>query len=92
MHENAYRTTIDKAISHYEKNEPKGEFVLVIEGRSFEELEQEEISKLEEISIYDHYLKIVESGIDGKEAMKIVAKERGISKRDVYAEVLEHKE
>ena len=44
------------------------------------------------MSIYDHYLKVVESGIDGKEAMKIVAKERGISKRDVYAQVLEHKE
>jgi len=92
LHENAFRTTISKAIAHYDKNEPKGEFVLVIEGKSFSEIESENKAKLEEISIYEHYQQYIAKGLDSKEAMKVVAKERGISKRDVYAEVLENKE
>ena len=92
LHEHVFRTTINNAIIHYEKNDPKGEFVLVIEGKSFEEIEKENVAKMEEISIFSHYTKYIDEGIDSKEAMKMVAKERGISKRDVYAEVLANKE
>jgi 16S rRNA (cytidine1402-2'-O)-methyltransferase len=92
LHENAHRITIDRAISYYNEHEPKGEFVLVIEGKSFEEIIEEQIRAYDEISVYDHYMKYIEQGMDTKEAMKLVAKERGIAKRDVYAEVLAHKE
>ncbi len=87
-HETAFVTTIKEAVEHYEANDPKGECVLVIEGRSREELRQEEVSKWEEMSIEDHMEHYLGQGIDKKEAMKKVAKDRGISKRDVYQQLL----
>ena len=87
-HETAFVTTIEEAISHYREVEPKGECVLVIEGRSREELRQEEVSKWEELSIEEHMNYYLQQGIDKKDAMKRVAKDRGISKRDVYQELI----
>ena len=87
-HETAFATTFAKALAYYEENEPKGECVLVIEGRSREELRQEEVSKWEEMSIEEHMEYYLSQGIDKKEAMKLVAKDRGISKRDVYQQLL----
>ena len=87
-HETAFVTTMKEALAYYEANDPKGECVLVIEGRSREELRQEEVSKWEEMSIEDHMEHYLGQGIDKKEAMKKVAKDRGISKRDVYQQLL----
>ena len=87
-HETAFVTTIEEALAYYEANDPKGECVLVIEGRSREELRQEEVSKWEEMSIEEHMELYLGQGIDKKEAMKKVAKDRGISKRDVYQQLL----
>ena len=87
-HETAFATTIQEALAYYEENDPKGECVLVIEGRSREELRQEEVSRWEEISIEEHMEYYLGQGIDKKEAMKKVAKDRGISKRDVYQQLL----
>lgn len=87
-HETAFATTIANAIQHYKEQEPKGECVLVLEGKSREEIQKEEISKWENISIEEHMSLYTEQGIDRKEAMKKVAKDRGISKREVYQELL----
>lgn len=87
-YETAFATTIEKAVSYYETNEPKGECVLVIEGRSREELRQEEVSKWEEMSVEDHMEHYLQQGVDKKEAMKLVAKDRGVSKRDIYQQLL----
>lgn len=87
-HETAFATTIEEAIAHYEENEPKGECVLVVEGRSREELRKEEVSRWEEISIEEHMEVYTNQGMDKKEAMKQVAKDRGISKREVYQKLL----
>lgn len=87
-HETAFVTRLQDALHFYEENEPKGECVLVIEGRSREELRQEEVSKWEEMSIEEHMEHYLGQGIDKKEAMKKVAKDRGISKRDVYQQLL----
>lgn len=87
-HETAFVTTLGEAIQYYEANDPKGECVLVMEGRSREELRQEEVSKWEEMSIEEHMDLYLGQGIDRKEAMKKVAKDRGISKRDVYQQLL----
>lgn len=87
-HETAFATTLEEAISYYEANEPKGECVLVIEGKSREELKQEEVAKWEEMSIEEHMDYYLKQGIDKKESMKLVAKDRGISKRDVYQQLL----
>lgn len=87
-HETAFATTLEEAISYYEANEPKGECVLVLEGKSREELKQEEVAKWEEMSIEEHMAYYLEKGIDKKESMKMVAKDRGISKRDVYQQLI----
>lgn len=77
-------TTIATAIEMYENEEPRGEYVLVIEGRTFEELKKEKQESFDEMPIEKH-MEIYESqGMDRKEAMKAVAKDRGISKREVY--------
>lgn len=87
-HETAFATTLEEAISYYEANEPKGECVLVLEGRSREELRQEEVAKWEEMSIEEHMDYYLNQGIQKKEAMKMVAKDRGVSKRDIYQNLL----
>ena len=87
-HETAFRTTLGEAIDYYEENEPKGECVLVIEGRSREEIKKEQQMKWEEISLEEHMKHYEQQGMSRKEAMKCVAKDRGISKRDVYQQLL----
>lgn len=87
-HETAFVTTLKEAITYYQINEPKGECVLVIEGKSREEIRKQEISKWEHMSIVEHTEYYINEGIDKKEAMKRVAKDRGISKRDVYQQLL----
>ncbi len=84
-HEDVNCLTLKEAIDYYEINEPKGEYVLVLEGKSRTELSKEEHEKWENIGIEEHFKLYIEKGIDEKEAMKMVAKDRGISKRDVYS-------
>lgn len=81
-------TTLEDCLAYYEENEPRGEYVLVLEGRSFEELHKEEQESWESMSIEAHMAVYESKGIDRKEAMKRVAKDRGISKRDVYQALL----
>lgn len=88
LHENVNRTTIEDAIAYYSENEPKGEYVLVIEGKSKEECENEVKAQYESLTIEEHVKKYTDTGMDKKEAMKVVARERGLSKRDVYNALL----
>ena len=88
-YETAFQTTLSGAISYYQENEPKGEFVLVIQGKLQEELILEERKAWESLSLEEHMAHYEEQGISRKEAMKLVAKDRGISKREVYAALLE---
>ena len=87
-HETAFTTTLEEAVAYYEGNEPKGECVLVMEGKSHEELRREEVAKWEEMSIEEHMDYYMNQGVDKKDAMKLVAKDRGIGKRDVYQQLL----
>ncbi len=87
-HETAFQTTIQELISYYEKEKPLGECVLVIEGRSRKEIEEEERASWEEISIEQHMEIYENQGIDRREAMKRVAKDRGVTKRDIYRQLL----
>lgn len=87
-YENIFRTTIEDAIAYYDENDPKGEFVVIIEGRSVEELEQEEIQQWDKVSLQDHMEIYLNKGMSKKDAMKAVASDRGISKRDVYQQLL----
>lgn len=87
-HETVFLTTLEEAADYYKENEPKGECVLVVQGKSYEALRREEITAWEEISIAEHMEQYLNHGIDKKEAMKRVAKDRGLSKREVYRELL----
>ena len=81
--------TIYDARVIFESKEPKGEYVLVIEGKSLSEQKREKAQEWQNISIEEHMKLYEEQGLDNKESMKRVAKDRGISKRDVYKYVIE---
>ena len=77
-------TTLEDARAAFENDSPRGEYVLVLEGKSLAEVKKEQEQDWQSISIEEH-MQIYESqGTDRKEAMKKVAKDRGISKREVY--------
>lgn len=88
-HETVYRDTISGALGYYTANEPKGEYVLVIEGRSPKELLEEKRAAWDDMSIEEHFNMYVSRGMDKKDAMKLVAKDRGVSKRDIYNALLD---
>ena len=83
-HETAFCTTLEDAAAYYGEHDPKGECVLVIEGRSRSEAVREEREKWEEMSIEAHMEQYTSQGIDKKDAMKMVAKDRGVQKREIY--------
>lgn len=83
-YETAFLTTLGEAVSFYGANEPKGECVLVIAGKSREELDAEEKSRWEDMSVQEHMQVYLDQGMEQKEAMKKVAKDRGVSKREIY--------
>lgn len=87
-HETAFVTTMEEALAHYREVDPRGECVLVIEGRSRQEIREEARKAWEELTIEEHMKRYQDIGMDKKEAMKCVAKDRGISKRDVYQELI----
>ena len=84
-YESCFRTTLKEAVTYYEENEPKGEYVIVISGKSFEDIAMENVKQWEEMTISEHYDFYINQGKESKEAMKLVAKDRNISKRDVYS-------
>lgn len=83
-HETAFCMTLEDAAAYYGEHDPKGECVLVIEGRSRSEAVREEREKWEEMSIEAHMEQYTSQGIDKKDAMKMVAKDRGVQKREIY--------
>lgn len=87
-HEEKMQTTFADSLAYYEVNEPRGEYVLIIAGRSREEMKKEEQAGWEALSLEEHMAHYESQGIDRKEAMKCVAKDRGVSKRDIYQALL----
>ena len=87
-HEENYCTTIEEALKHYSENEPRGEYVLVIEGRSRRDIHDEELKELLEMTIPEHVEYYISQGMDKKEAMKRTAKDRGVGKREIYQALL----
>lgn len=85
-------TTIKESLLYYESTEPRGEYVLIVDGKTFEEIEKEDQKRWESMSVEEHMAVYEGQGIDRKEAMKLVAKDRGISRRDVYQALLKKEE
>ena len=86
--ETVFRTTVAEALSYYETEEPRGECVLVIEGKNRLEIQQEQERSWEAVSIEEHMKRYLDGGTDKKEAMKLVSKDRGMKKRYVYQYLL----
>ena len=88
-HEEKLQTTFSSFLTYCETNEPRGEYVLIICGKSRDEITKEKQSSWEAMTIEEHMEHYESQGIDHKEAMKLVAKDRGVSKRDIYQALLE---
>jgi len=87
-YEETWQTTLEGALARYEREEPKGECVIVMEGKSFEEKDAEKKRDWEEMSIQEHVAYYEGLGMEWKEAMRMAARDRGISKRDVYQNLM----
>lgn len=88
-HENTFLTTIGDAVGYYENNEPRGEYVLVLAGKRQEEIEKEKQEAFLSMTVSEHVKMYMEQKMDKKEAMKAAARDRGISKRDIYQAMLD---
>ncbi len=87
VHEEFIRTTLSEAVNLYAENPPKGEFVLIVEGKSEEDISREEQQNWESMSVKEHVALRISEGLTEKDAIKITAKERGMRKQDVYKEI-----
>ncbi|MGL4799381.1 MAG: 16S rRNA (cytidine(1402)-2'-O)-methyltransferase [Cellulosilyticaceae bacterium] len=84
-YETVLKMTLSEAITYYEVEEPRGEYVLVLAGRDIKELQEEDKESWEKLTIDDHMKLYLDKGMKEKDAMKQVAKDRGVTKRDIYA-------
>ena len=87
--ETVLSTTFEEALALYEEEEPRGEYVLVIEGKSLLQKRKEKQEGFLELAIEEHMKRYEEAGMNRKEAMKMVAKDRGVSKREIYQYILD---
>ena len=87
-HETVFLTTLSQALSYYQENDPKGECVIVMEGRSRREMEEEKQREWESMTLDEHMKIYEDQGMNRKDAMKAVAKDRGVSKREIYQKLL----
>ena len=92
LHEQIVRMELKDAAGYFEKTEPRGEYVLVVEGRDKDELLKEKREEFKTVSVTDRVRSYVDGGMDKKEAMRAVARERGVSKRDIYNALLKEEE
>lgn len=90
-YEEAFRTSFEEALDYYKEQEPRGECVVVIEGKSIADIREEQVKSWEEMTMEEHMKHYESQGIAQKEAMRMVAKDRGISKRDVYQYLMSQK-
>lgn len=88
-HEEKMQTTLGDSLHYYEVNEPRGEYVLVMDGKSRAQIREEQQAAWESMTIEEHMAHYESEGVDRKEAMKLVAKDRGVSKREIYQSLLQ---
>ena len=88
-HESVFKSTLSEILAYHRENPPKGECVMIIEGKSFKELKEESQEEFLKIPLQDHMKHYMDQGHSKKEAMKLVAKDRGVGKREIYQQLLE---
>lgn len=84
IYEQIYRGSLKEALEYFIENRPRGEFVLVLEGKKLEELKEEKREEWINLSIEEHIVKYIKDGLSKKDAIKLVAKERELPKSEVY--------
>ena len=84
LYQEIFRAKLSEAIQHFTDNKPRGEFVLVLEGKKLEDIKEEKKREWIDLSIEEHILKYIKDGINKKEAIKLVAKDRELPKNEVY--------
>jgi len=89
LYEEIIRLTLEKAVEYYKQNSPRGEYVLVIEGKSKEAIDKDERAKWDSLTIEEHIQKFIEEGINKKDAIKKVAKDRDMPKSEIYKHSLD---
>ena len=87
-HEQMVQMSLEESILYYKEQEPRGEFVLVVQGKDYKEIEKELRQAWEHLSLEEHMQHYEEQGISHKEAMRMVAKDRGLAKREIYQALL----
>ena len=88
LHEEIIPTTLQGALDLYSETDPRGEYVIVLAGKSKSELEKERQLSFESMTLDEHMQMYLDQGLDKKDAMKKVAADRGVSKRDIYKQLL----
>ena len=88
-HEEKMQTTFSELLEYSKEHEPRGEYVLIICGKSRSEVIKEQQQNWETMPLEEHMAYYENQGVDHKEAMKLVAKDRGVSKRDIYQQLLQ---
>ena len=88
-HESIFKSTLGEILAYHRENPPKGECVMIIEGKSFQELKEQSQEEFLKIPLSEHMNRYMDQGYSKKEAMKLVAKDRGVGKRDIYQQLLE---
>lgn len=84
LYQEIFRAKLSEAIQYFKNNRPRGEFVLVLEGKKLEDIKEEKKKEWIDLSIEEHILKYIRDGINKKEAIKLVAKDRELPKSEVY--------
>jgi 16S rRNA (cytidine1402-2'-O)-methyltransferase len=84
LYEEVLKFSLKEAVEYFDMHEPKGEYVLVVEGMNEEELNEHNLGLIKEVSLEDHMERLLSSGLSKKEALKQMAKERQMNKRDLY--------
>ena len=88
-HESVFKSTLGEILAYHRENPPKGECVMIIEGKSFQELKEQSQEEFLKIPLSEHMNRYMDQGYSKKEAMKLVAKDRGVGKREIYQQLLE---
>ena len=91
-HESVFLSTIKEVLEYHRENPPKGECVLIIEGTSFQKIKEENQEEFRKIPLDEHMKRYMDQGHSRKEAMKLVAKDRGVGKREIYQQLLDEQE
>lgn len=84
LHEDIFRGRLEDAYNWFVENRPRGEFVLVLSGKTESELQAEKEAEFSQFTVEEHLMNLINGGMDKKEAIKVVSKERGIPKKEVY--------